>query len=150
LSTASTEIGVHLPEQVAAESRVEVDAERRGQAVIDCLLVGEALIVEAEQRIRARIDGDVYARVRKQLPRPLRYPGAMVEDIVRAQHAGFGELRTQLGEVADKFGQNMHVEATSDLPPVELELAEQADPNQAVATVPAPGKTPQIRRQMGR
>ena len=59
------EQGVHLAEQVAAESGVEVDAERRRQAVIDRLLIGEALVVEAEQRVRARIDGDVDAGLRQ-------------------------------------------------------------------------------------
>jgi hypothetical protein len=42
---------VHLTEQVTTESRVEVDAERGGQAVIDSLLISESLVVEAEQRI---------------------------------------------------------------------------------------------------
>ena len=94
------------------------------QSAIDRLLVGEALIVEAEQRVGARIDGDVDARVRKQLPRLLRHPRAVVEDIVRPEHAGFGELRPKLGEIADEFGQNTHVEAARDLPPVEIELTE--------------------------
>jgi len=69
---------------------------------------------------------------------------------VSPQHAGFGELRPKLGEVADELGQNTHVEAARDLPPVEIELPEQADPNQAVAMVPVIRETLEVRRQMGR
>ena len=59
---------VHLAEHVAAEGGVEVDAERGGQAMVDRLLVGEALVVEAEQRVRTRVDGDVDAGAGEQLP----------------------------------------------------------------------------------
>jgi hypothetical protein len=44
---------VHLAEEVAAERRVEIDAERRRQTMIDRLLIGEALVVEAERLLDA-------------------------------------------------------------------------------------------------
>ena len=142
------EQGVHLSEHVAAERGVEIDADGRRQAVVDRLLVGEALVVEAEQRVRARIDGDVDAGIREQLPRLLRNARAVVEDVVRAEHARLGELRPELEPIAVKFGQDTHVEATCDLPPIEIELTEQADPHQSAISVPFAGEAFDVLRQM--
>ena len=72
----------------------------------------------------------------------------MIEDVVRTQHARLGEFRPELGEVADELGQDAHVELARDLPPVEVELAEQADADQTVALVPVAGETLQVARQM--
>ena len=55
--------------------------------MIDGLLIGKTIVIEAEQRIRARIDGDVDARVSKQTPRFLRDSCAMIEDVVWTKHA---------------------------------------------------------------
>src|ERR1700742_556993 len=72
----------------------------------------------------------------------------MIEDVVRSEHAGLDEFRTQLCEVADELGQDAHVEAARDLPPAEIELAEETDSNQALARVPVAGKPLEIPWQM--
>jgi len=140
---------VHLAKQIAAEGGVEVDAERRREAVIDRLLIGEALVVETEQRIRTGIDGDVHARIREQLPRLLWDTCAVIEDVVRAQHAGLGEFRAELGEIADELGQDLHVEPACDFPPVEIELTEEANPHPARPIVPVQCEAFEVLRQMG-
>jgi hypothetical protein len=72
----------------------------------------------------------------------------VIEDVVRSEHAGFREFRPQLCKVADELGQDAHVEAARDLPPVEIELAEQPDAYQADALVPVFGEALQVARQM--
>jgi hypothetical protein len=61
----------------------------------------------------------------------------VIKDVVPTQNARCRELRTELGEIADEFSQNLHIEMTRGPPPVKIELAEEADPDETVGSVPA-------------
>src|SRR5580658_7476721 len=117
--------------------------------MIDRLLIGEALVVEAEQSVRTGVDGDVDAGLAEQLPCLPGDTGAVVEDVVGAKYAGLGEFRAELGQVANELGQDAHVVAARDLPPVEIELRSEANADQVIALVPVDSETLQVARQMG-
>ena len=95
---------MHLSEHVTTERSIKVDADRGRQAVVDRLLIGEAIVVEAEQRVGTGIDGHVDAGVGEQPPVLVRHTGAVIEDIMRPEHALLGEFRSKLGEIADELG----------------------------------------------
>lgn len=147
--TLLAEQGVHFPEHVAAEGGIEIDADRRRETVIDRLLVGEAFIIEAEERVRTRIDCHVDPGLGEEPPGFLRDAGAVVEDVVRTKHALFSEFRTELGEIADEFREDAHVQAAGNLPPIKIELAEEPHLYQAAIMIPVRCEAFQIIRQVG-
>jgi hypothetical protein len=63
--TLLVEQRVHLAKQVAAECSVQVDTERGRQSMVDRLLISKAIVIESEQRVRARIDSDIHASIRE-------------------------------------------------------------------------------------